>query len=117
MRNKTKNRLEKKADKLYQIMLIRLKPLSTISGNPTEVIHHFIPKSQSNYLRYDEKNGIPLTHTEHARHHLSGDPSIIAKILQVNGQEWYDDLQKRRLIKCKLNIGFLKETIERLEVL
>lgn len=107
--------LRRKADKLYQIKLIKEKPKSIVSGKPTEVIHHFVPKSQSNNLRYDDKNGVPLTNKEHSRHHLSGDPAIVAKILEANGQKWFDDLQARRRTILKLNITQLREIIERLE--
>lgn len=115
-RKKTKRAiLLSEADKLYQIKLIKEKPKSVVSGEPTEVIHHFVPKSQSNNLRYDDKNGVPLTNKEHARHHLSGDPSIVAKILEVNGQEWFNDLQARRRTIFKLNITQLREIIELLK--
>ena len=107
--------LTDKADKLYQIKYILENQRSLIGGDLTEVIHHVVPKSQSNNLRYDEKNGVPLTHKEHARHHLSGDPAIVAKILEVKGQAWFDDLQARRRIICKLNIGYLKAVIEKLK--
>ena len=118
MKRKKKSQLailRDEADKLYQIKLIKEKPKSVISGKPTEVAHHFIPKSQSNNLRYDKKNGVPLTHKEHARHHLSGDPSIVAKILEANGQEWFDDLQARRRIVLRFNKSVLTEIIERLK--
>lgn len=104
--------LRSKADKLYQIKLIKLKPYSVISGEPTEVIHHYIRKSQSNNLRYDFENGIPLTNKEHCQHHLSGDPSIVAGILKANGQEWHDDLQARRRIIRNLNKEYLQEVIK-----
>ena len=117
-RNKTRakiKRLTKKADKLYQLWLIREKPKSYVSGQPTEVIHHFVYKSQSNNLRYDFKNGTPLTHREHSRHHLSGDFSIHGDIQKKMGTKWYDDLQLRRRPICKLNVGYLEEVIKRLE--
>jgi len=104
--------LEKQADKLYQLKLIRLKPQSAVSGQPTEVIHHFIPKSQSNALRYDYENGVPLTNKEHARHHLSGDPAIVAKVIEFYGMGWFDDLQSRRHQICKNNKARLMEVIE-----
>ena len=104
--------LKRKADKLYQIKLIREKPRSVISGKPTEVIHHFVPKGQSNNLRYDYKNGVPLTNAEHFAHHTKGDPSIVVEIVRANGQEWHDDLQARRRTIFKLNIGSLKDVIE-----
>ena len=109
--------LLKQADKLYQITLIKLKPKSVVSGLPTEVIHHYVPKSQSNNLRYDPENGVPLTNKEHTRHTLSGDPSIVADILKANGQQWHDSLQEKRKIICKFNKGYLKGVIKRLEAL
>ena len=115
MRTITVKNLEKKADKLFQVQLIKLMPRSIISGEPTEVIHHYIYKSQSNNLRYDIDNGIPLTNKEHCRHHLSGDPSIVAGIIAVRGIEWHDSLQKKRRTICHLNKGYLQETITRLE--
>ncbi len=104
-------KLVKQADKLYQEKYIHDKPYSIISGEPTEVIHHIVYKSQSNNLRYDEKNGVPLTNKEHAQHHLSGDPSILAKILEVNGTDWFNDLQTRRRIVCKFNIEYISGII------
>lgn len=109
------SKLTKEADKLYQIVYIRLKPRSAVSNEKTEVIHHYIPKSQSNNLRYDSQNGVPLTHKEHSRHHLSGDPNIVASILKTYGQDWHDDLQKRRKIIFKLNKGNLENIITKLK--
>ena len=107
-------KLVEEADKLYQIKFIRENPTSIISGDLTEVAHHFIPKSQSNNLRYDEENGIPLTNGEHCRHHRSGDPSIVARILAVKGQKWFDGLQLKRREICKFYIGYLKSIIDKL---
>jgi hypothetical protein len=116
MKTKKSNlrKLIEKADKLYQLKLIQEKPKSIVSGEPTEIIHHFIPKSQSNNLRYDEKNGVPLTHAEHFAHHTKGDPEIVTTIVKVNGVKWYNDLQIRRRVICKLNVAYLKCIIEKL---
>lgn len=111
----TLKKLIKEADKLYQLKVIRENPYSIISGEPTEVVHHFIPKSQSNNLRYDLENGVPLTHKEHCRHHTSGDPSIIAKILEAKGQDWFNRLQEKRRIIRKLNREYLSDIISKLE--
>jgi hypothetical protein len=107
-------KLEKRADALYQIRCRELKPLSIISGEPTEVIHHFVPKSQSNNLRYDISNGIPLTNREHCRHHLSGDPSIVAKIVIEYGTDWYNILQQKRHQIQKHTKEYLEGVIDRL---
>jgi len=106
--------LRDEADKLYQLVVIKLKPESVISGEPTEVAHHFIPKSQSNNLRYDFDNGVPLTNKEHSRHHLSGDPKIVAGILEKMGGDWFNSLQVKRNILCKLTVGYLENKVEQL---
>ena len=107
--------LKRKADGLYQRKYIREKPFSIISGQPTEVIHHFVEKGQSKNLRYDGDNGIPLTNKEHCQHHLSGDPMIVITIKEKMGQKWLDDIQERRRIDCKFNIGYIKGIIEKLK--
>ncbi len=107
-------RLIKLADKLYQEKYIRLKPKSIISGNSTEVIHHFIQKKQSNNLRYNEKNGVPLTNAEHFAHHTKGDPEIVMTIVKRMGGKWYNDLQIARRTICKFNIGYLESIIKEL---
>lgn len=109
--------LQKEADKLYQIKLIEKKPFSVVSGLPTEVIHHYIPKSQSAYLRYDWDNGVPLTHAEHFAHHTKGDPEIAAAILKHYGRKWHDDLNLRRRNIQKTNKGYLLEVIDTLTAL
>lgn len=107
-------KLIKEADKLYQLKYIQEKPKSAVSGEPTEVIHHLIPKGQSNNLRYDEKNAIPLTKNEHFAHHTKGDPEILTQIVKHYGVNWYNDLQIRRRIVRKFTIGYLEMIIKQL---
>jgi len=106
--------LKSKADSLYQIKLKIEKPVSVVSGRATEVIHHFIPKSQSANLRYDYDNGVPLTNGEHFTHEKKRDPTVAGACIKEYGQEWFDDLQERRHIIRKTNKGYLKEVIESL---
>jgi len=106
--------LRRRADKLFQEVVKREKPISVVSGLQTEVIHHFINKGHSNNLRYDDNNGVPLTSKEHTQHHRSGDPAIVIAIKEHYGDEWFEDLQKRRRIIRKFNKGYLKEVIESL---
>ena len=88
--------LQKKADALIQ-QIGKLKwPRSIVSGLPTQVIHHFFPKSVSNALRYDWDNLIPLTNGEHHRHHKANDPYIHGTIIQKRGKKWHDTLLARR---------------------
>ena len=99
--------LEQKADKLLQQHYVPLNPKCIVCGGMTSEMHHYIPKSQSNALRYDPKNLVPLCKRCHCRHHLSGDPSIVAEIIRKNGLEWDLDLQKRRHTITKLNREYL----------
>jgi len=104
-------KLEKQADCLFQIRMKEKYPYSVLSGQPTEVIHHFVPKSQSNNLRYDEKNACPCTNGEHFRHHNVGDPSLSIAFIKDRGQKWIDDLNFRRHQICKHTKQYLEEII------
>jgi len=102
-------KLEKYADKLFQEAGKKLYPVSVVETRlPTEVIHHFIPKSQSNNLRYDFKNACPATNGQHFRYHTCGDPMLTNAFIRDRGQDWIDDLEVRRHI-------VVKQTKERLE--
>lgn len=109
-------KLEKRADALYQIRMKEKYPVSIISGLPVEVIHHYCPKSQSNNLRYDESNAIPLTCGEHFRHHTCGDPIIMSTIIRKKGKKWEDDINLRRHIVCKHTKEYLERVIESLSI-
>ena len=74
---------------------------------PTQVIHHFHPKSVSNALRYDWDNAIPLTNGEHGRHHQANDPHIHGSAIQKRGDEWHSVLLKRRWRESvKTDVGY-----------
>ena len=108
-------KLEKLADSLYQIRGKELYPKSVVKGGrPTEVIHHFIPKSQSNNLRYDFKNACPATNGQHYRHHEFGDPTLTNYFRKNRGQKWIDDLEIRRHIIRKHTKEYLEGIIESL---
>lgn len=110
-------KLEKTADALFQMAGKIKYPYSIISGKPVEVIHHFVPKSQSNNLRYDFDNAIPLTNGEHFRHHNTGDPSIVSTIIAKRGLAWSDGLNLRRHIPVKETKERLEKIIEELSVI
>ena len=106
--------LKSKADRLLQQVYVPLNPQCLVCGAPTSEMHHYIPKSQSNNLRYDPKNLVPLCRGCHFRHHNAGDPMIVETIGRKKGEAWVDDLQKRRREPLTINITYLKEKIKEL---
>jgi hypothetical protein len=105
--------LEKRADALFQIAGKKLFPIS-VTGEPTEVIHHFVPKSQSNNLRYDFKNACPATNGWHYRHHTCSDPTLTDAFRKKFGQKRIDYLTKQRHISVKQTKERLDKVIEEL---
>lgn len=61
-----------------------------------ELCHHFIEKSQSASLRFDEDNLIFLCSGCHFRHHGTGDQTIMAKVILGRGQAWLKRIMKRK---------------------
>ena len=109
-------RLEKRADSLFQIAGKMLFPIS-VTGEPTEVIHHYVPKSQSNNLRYDFKNACPSTNGWHYRHHECGDPTLTDAFKKKFGQKRIDYLTEQRRITVKQTEERLNKVIAELETI
>ena len=63
-------------------------------GGQFEVMHHFIAKSQSNYLRYDDRNLIFLCQGCHYRHHNVGDQKIMSTVILKRGEKWHKEIIK-----------------------
>lgn len=93
---KTIGKLKAEADRKMQDHFRRVKTHCEICGKPYQVAHHFITKSSSNYLRYEEKNLIFICQSCHTKIHLSQDPVIIAKIVQLRGEKWLDWIESHR---------------------
>ena len=108
------DRLRRKADALFQEANKKLKPVSILSGKPTEVIHHRIKKSESNFLRYYMPNGVPLTNDEHDAIHKRG-KSLEIDIDAKMGSDWTQDLADKRKTRQKLTDEYLEEVISNLK--
>ena len=93
---KKKTRLKKKLDREIQLKYVPLNPNCLVCGGQTSCMHHYIFKSQSNYLRYDERNLVPLCLHCHTLLHKCGDPRINQQIVRIKGHEWADELQRDR---------------------
>ena len=107
-------KLEKLADSLFQDAGKKLFPIS-VTGEPTEVIHHFVPKSQSNNLRYDFKNACAATNGWHYRHHTCGDPTLTDAFRKKFGQKRIDYLTQQRHVTVKQTRERLEKVIEELK--
>jgi hypothetical protein len=103
-----------KCDRLMQEKGRLISPKSLLSGLPSNVQHHFVPKSVSARLRYYWPNLIPLTNGEHLRLHQSGDPSYELRIIEIKGQDWWKDLQEKKREIIKVNQAYYKEVYQRL---
>ena len=108
-------RLKKKADTLYQQVCLKLSPNSMASGQKAEVTHHFCPKSLSNALRYDIKNGITLTNGEHFRHHSQGDPIIYEQFTRNKSADWFTYIRNKRNEPTTFTAKYLEDKIKELE--
>lgn len=63
-------------------------------GVPFEVMHHFIAKSQSNHLRYDDRNLIYLCHGCHFSHHNVGNQKVMSTVILERGEKWHKEIIK-----------------------
>lgn len=106
---------QKRCDKQMQLKGKEMFPKSLVSSKPTEVMHHFIPKSVCARLRYDWDNLIPLTNAEHCRLHQSPDPDIEMQIVKKKWEGWYESLQKKRQEPHKETIEYYKYIWEMLQ--
>ncbi|MDD5109511.1 MAG: hypothetical protein PHC29_08470 [Candidatus Omnitrophica bacterium] len=109
------DKLKRKADRLFQEVGKKKFPRSIISGEPTEVIHHFVYKSGSNATRYDWDNAIPLTNREHQKIHENKNQGTIAlEIVSRKGVDWQKRLLDKSKIMVKLTENYLEEIIKEL---
>jgi len=97
-RSKSKYYIDK-ADRAVQDFYRALHLKCEVCGAPAELVHHFIEKSKSNYLRFNGINLIPICRKCHFKHHNAGDATIHAKIIQKRGQEWLNKIIELSRIK------------------
>lgn len=91
--------LKNKADRSLQDYYRRNFPdLKCVGcGQPFQLMHHYIIKSQSNNLRYDPDNLIPICHQCHSKIHCFGQGQLIeAKIVLERGQKWFDRIKEKK---------------------
>jgi len=98
-----------------QQFLTAKNPRCEVCGQDTSCMHHFFTKSSSSFLRYDERNLIPLCNRCHFRHHNTSDPNIHATIIEKRGLDWYRKLKGDSHNIQKASIGYYKSIIDKYE--
>ena len=81
-------------------------------GSKMELVHHWVLKSHSNRLRYEEKNLIPLCKFCHSKVHGFHGELINAKIIISHGKKWLQKLQQLEREHISLSPKKLEEIIE-----
>ena len=98
-RSKSKATLDK-ADRALQDWYRRQYPKGKceICGLPFDVMHHFVPKSQSKALRFDDEKGnlVFICNGCHFRHHRTANPMIHGTVIKKRGMDWYNNLMDRQ---------------------
>ena len=110
-----KKAIKNKLDRLIQQIYRKPSDKCLVCGERAEVLHHFVQKSQSMYLRWDPSNLIPLTNSCHCRHHITGDPMVVATIVQKKGQKWLEKIQEDKNKPFDSSLTGLRELLEKLE--
>lgn len=106
---------QKKCDDLLQD-INRLKFVQCeVCGGKNEVAHHVITKALSSFLRYNLANLAHICFNCHFRHHIQSDPSILAKLIEIRGKEWYDWLENVRRTPQQTGIKYYQGVYEELE--
>lgn len=105
--------LKNKADSLLTPLIIKLFPRCLLCSQPAQVAHHFIKKSESNRLRYEMDNLIPLCHKCHCALH-NHETIYSGRITLLKGTEWFMNLIKKKKEYIKVDRFYYREAIERL---
>ena len=78
-----------------------------------DIMHHFVPKSMSFFLRFNKKNLVFLCNACHYKHHNTGDPTIHALILFKRGEKWFNWIEKAKRISIPFSRKIMREQIEK----
>lgn len=110
-------KLKRKADRALQDYFRSKNLKCFVCNRRAEVMHHFVPQSQSAFLKYSEDNLVELCHSCHFRHHRTNDPTIHATIMMRKGQEWINKIMAaRKKYLDTNNRKFLEDIINKYKI-
>ena len=108
--------LRNKADRLMQEKGRETFEYCECCSKPQQVMHHFFFKSTSSALRYDWDNLIPLCNGCHMKFHSNKVTEMNGLMVKKRGQEWFDDLMKRKGAITKVSKGYYLKQIDKLTI-
>lgn len=110
----TLKKLRDLCDRLLTPIIKKMYPVSIFSGQPTEVAHHHIKKSESNACRYYLPNLVPLTNAEHQRLHAR-ESYWSSKVVEHYGMDWWKDLDAKKKEYTKVDRLYYVTNLARLQ--
>lgn len=118
-KKENKKAIQKKCDRIYQEIGQMINDACLICGGEYSCLHHWVRKSQSTALRYDLENGIPICIKCHCKIHTGQDNMTAGRIIIIKGNEWFENLERKKRLGLGLNYGVLwyKAQYERLKLL
>lgn len=116
-------KLQKKCDALMQIENKKRHKKCEACGGPNQVAHHWIEKSRSANLRYNEDNLIPLCNSCHSKIHnvfgnnIVGGRDIGDIIIKKRGKKWKERMDREGRIQIKVNKDHYEKILSEYEKL
>lgn len=116
-------KLQEKCDSFLTPIIKKKKPFCESCGQPTQVAHHWIEKSRSNFLRYDFDNLIALCNSCHVKIHnrfgssISGAYDVADTIIKKRGKKWKKDMDILGKKLIKINKKYYEDKLEELKKL
>jgi hypothetical protein len=78
-------------------------------GGKNEVLHHYITKALSSFLRYRWENGIKLCFKCHFNHHIRNDPAIMERVERKRGTGWVDWIEEHRRLPQQTGVKYYQQ--------
>jgi len=119
MRQFSKNPISKlirKADKTIQDYFRRIFrdfPCEVCEKRRFVEMHHFARKSESNFLRYHEKNLIKVCRICHSWAHGFDESGFKDRVKEKKGQEWFDWIEANKRKYLRLDEKYLELVIKK----
>ena len=102
----------KKCDSLLQDIMREKYKFCEVCGGKNEVAHHVVTKALSSFLRYNLANLAHICKRCHFALHIQSDSSILAKLIEIRGKEWYAELEKQRRLPQQTGVKYYQQVYD-----